>query len=347
MSDLFGGDYNSAEFGLGATTTTPAQPLYYPYAGPLTGNYFAHETPFFEYNNPDQKFLPASPTAYVPIAPGNNAIINRLGVAVRPIAVRAVQRRVLHGLADLDFSGLGADVSLDSFSSSVFPTGWTMPLPDPANDSSRQKPAAAEILWSGATNESSPVKNIASNLLSWGKKTPLAVDTGLDMDVVSGKFKASPPNNDLNASSFISTAPLNYGMNAPTVSRSISSPSSSVVRAAVEIGHEIGSTLDKAFSSAPAIQNTVRAQTQRQGVKGPPGGAGGSGSGGSTFDSIINGITQLVAPFAAAKQQKQQAAAQRSQRVAPQREEDNTMTFVYIGGGALVLAGLVYFVAKD
>lgn len=82
--------------------------------------------------------------------------------------------------------------------------------------------------------------------------------------------------------------------------------------------------------------------------------SGGSGQP-STFaqdvNSVVTGITSLFAPFVAARQQRaagRQAQGQRNPRGgAGGKSGDDTTTYLYIGGGALLLAGLVYMVAKD
>ena len=66
--------------------------------------------------------------------------------------------------------------------------------------------------------------------------------------------------------------------------------------------------------------------------------------------AVVNSITSLVTPLAAARQQRTQAAAARRGRVSPTADRgggDNTTTYLVIGGGVLLLAGLLFVVTGD
>ncbi len=66
---------------------------------------------------------------------------------------------------------------------------------------------------------------------------------------------------------------------------------------------------------------------------------------------MITGITSLIAPFAAAKAQKQQASAARGKNPPTGRGGagggSDIQTYALIGGGVLLFGGLVYFALKD
>lgn len=195
----------------------------------------------------------------------------------------------------------------------------------------------------------------------WLNTISSTVDTALDLPLPGAKIE-----------DYRSVPPPNYGMKAPTVapivarqaaSASVPDKIANVVSSAYS---DIGNAFANIFSSgpAPAAQSGSPASAPKSGpvaVARNQRSAAQSGRQQTSFtqdlNSVVGTITGAVASiFGPAMARKQQVT--QTQRAGARGDtggkgpaggagKDDTKTYLYIGGGALLLAGLVYMVSKD